>query len=112
MIYPLITFVATAHNERTLVLTFPTKEDAWGWYDQLSTHNFCWYVNTEKQVVVSIKLKDGSFLNVKLLQPIELYKNYIWFVENRLAHITTDFQNSRIEDKILPTALNQQIPCP
>jgi hypothetical protein len=112
MNYPYVTFVQTAHNEKTLVLTFPTKEEALNWYQQLNNHNFCWYKNNKEEIIISLKVTDGSFLTIKLLNPIQFYRNFSWFLENKLTHITTDFEGSGIEAKILPTTLIQQIPCP
>jgi len=111
MNYPYITFEQTAHNEKTLVLTFPTKDEALEWYKRLDNHNFCWY-KRDNDIIISLKVTNGSFITISLMQPIELYRNYTWFTERKLTHITTDWTGSRTEDKILPTSLIQQIPCP
>lgn len=112
MYYPFITFVGTAHNEKTLVLTFQTKEDAYIEYRLLDNHNFCWYKNNKDEIVISLKRTDGSIMNIRLISPIQEYANNNWLLNHELSHITTDFEGSDIEDKILPTALNRQIPCP
>ena len=109
--YPYISFAQTEQNEKTLVMTYPSKDEAIEWYGQLASHNLCWYRNKE-DIIISLKVADGSYLTIKLLQPIELYRNYQWFLENKLTHITTDWRGSNTEDKMLPTSLNQQIPCP
>jgi len=112
MNYPYISFVGTANNEKTLILKFPTKREAYDWYEQLDRHNFCWYRNNKQEIIISLKVSNGSILSIRLLKSIESYINYSWLLNHELDHITTDFEGSGVEDKILPTPLNQQIPCP
>lgn len=106
MTYPLISFVQTAHNERTLVLTFATMQDATNEYNLLTENNLRVTTDKNSHVVLSITKADSSVLNVVMLKPIQDYKNYEWLLNKKLTHITTNWADESSQYPLRPEKLN------